>query len=149
MNTRNTIKIVAAIAFSTALYACNNGNNGKSGSEASQNPDARAEQVQQIDSVTDNSVSKPTVIDFYADWCGPCRQIAPLFDQLADKYDDRIVFKRVNVDESEQLAAQYGITSIPTFVFIDAQGNVVNKVVGADSESLTAAVKQLYDANNL
>lgn len=148
MNTMKSIKIVAAVIFAIALSACN-GDRGKSGSEASANHDAHASQVRQDDSVAGSPVSTPVAIDFYADWCGPCRQISPLFDQLADKYGDRIEFKRVNIDEDGQLAAQYGITSIPTFIFLDAEGNVVNKIVGADHESLTSAVKKLYEANNL
>lgn len=100
-----------------------------------------------MDSITNSVVKKPTVIDFYADWCGPCRQIAPLFEELESEYDEKVEFKRVNVDVDEQLAAQYDVVSIPTFVFLDADGNLINKVVGADAESLKANVKKLYDSN--
>jgi len=95
--------------------------------------------------VTNNAVNKPTVIDFYADWCGPCRQISPLFEELESEYGDSVQFRRVNVDANEQLAAQYGITSIPTFIFLDAEGRVVSSVTGADSAALQAEVRKLAE----
>lgn len=72
----------------------------------------------------------PVVIDFYADWCGPCRMVAPVFDALADKYDGKAKICKVNVDEQKQLAMTHRVMSIPTVIFMK-NGEVVDRVTGA------------------
>lgn len=73
---------------------------------------------------------KPMLIDFYADWCGPCRQILPYIAELAEQYSDRAVVARCNVDDCRLIAARHGVRNIPTVLFIK-NGQVVNKIVGA------------------
>lgn len=65
---------------------------------------------------------KPCIIDFYADWCGPCRQVAPILKDLAVLYKNDIVIYKVNVDQEQELAAAFGIRSIPTILFIPKTG---------------------------
>ena len=62
--------------------------------------------------------SKPAIVDFYADWCGPCRRLSPVLEKLAEKYKDKIVIYKVNTDKERELAAAFGITSLPILVFI-------------------------------
>lgn len=64
----------------------------------------------------------PAIIDFYADWCGPCRMVAPVLEELSEEYKDRIVVYKVNTDQEQELSAVFGIQSIPSFLFIDAAG---------------------------
>lgn len=66
--------------------------------------------------------TKPAIIDFYADWCGPCKKVAPILKELAGEYKDKIVIYKVNVDNEKELAAAFGIQSIPTMLFIPASG---------------------------
>lgn len=61
---------------------------------------------------------KPAIIDFYADWCGPCRMLSPTLESLAHKYKDKIIIYKVNTDMERELAAAFGITSLPTLLFI-------------------------------
>ena len=76
---------------------------------------------------------KPLVIDFWATWCGPCRMVAPIMSELAEKYDGKIVVGKCDVEESEDLAAQFSIRNIPTVIFMK-DGEVVDKLVGALSK---------------
>lgn len=70
---------------------------------------------------------KPVLVDFYAEWCGPCKLAAPIIDKLSGELADEIVIAKVDVDENNQLAAQYGVMSIPTvIVFKDGQPQQVN-----------------------
>jgi len=77
---------------------------------------------------------KLTMIDFWAEWCGPCRAIGPVVEELAKEYDGQVNVGKVNVDQNPQLSVNYGITSIPAIVFVKG-GKVVDKLVGAQPKS--------------
>jgi thioredoxin 1 len=90
--------------------------------------------------------NQPVVVDFYADWCGPCKMIEPVIHQLSEEYRGRVKFVKVDTDANQELAMQFGIMSIPTVMFF-SKGKVEDIVIGAvPSAVLKSKVESLSKA---
>ncbi len=92
-----------------------------------------SEPIHVKDDAFENTVLKsevPVVVDFWAPWCGPCKQVAPSLEKIAREYDGRLIVAKVNTDEDPEWASRFQVSGIPTMLFV-AQGKVVHEQVGA------------------
>lgn len=127
--------LVAVVLGAAALAACSNSHNNTSASDST-----RAAAVQQaIDqdspiAIVDNHIipvdDYGTVVDFYADWCPPCKKLKPIFDEFKQKYEGRLNFVTINVDQYQNLASTYNVSNIPTLLFISRDGKELGRMVG-------------------
>lgn len=87
---------------------------------------------------------KPLVIDFWAEWCGPCRTMSPIVDELAAEYEGKAVIGKCDVEENDDITMKYGVRNIPTIIFLKG-GEVVDKQVGACSkDALREKIEKLF-----
>lgn len=101
-----------------------------------------AANVDEFNEALEKAGSLLVVVDFYATWCGPCKIIAPKLEEFAERYADKIIVLKVDVDECEELAIKYNISSMPTFVFIK-NGSQVESFSGANADKLEKYIVQL------
>jgi putative thioredoxin len=110
-----------------------------------------SEAVQKIDATTENfmaavveaSSARPVLVDFWAPWCGPCRSLTPVLEQLADEYDGLFILAKVNTDEQPALASHFQIRSIPTVMLVH-RGEVVDQFMGVQPESMIREMLDRY-----
>jgi thioredoxin 1 len=86
---------------------------------------------------------KPCIIDFYADWCGPCKMVAPVLEELAKDYDGKLNVFKVNTEEEQELASAFGIKSIPSFLFVPAEGQPQMAMGALPKETFIKAFKDV------
>jgi thioredoxin 1 len=86
---------------------------------------------------------KPVLVDFWAEWCGPCRAVAPILEEIAAEYGDKIKVVKLNTDENQALAMQYGVTSIPTLNVYQG-GQVVKTIIGAKPKPMLLKELEQY-----
>jgi thioredoxin 1 len=84
----------------------------------------------------------PAIVDFYADWCGPCKAIAPALEELSEEYKDRLVIYKIDTDKEQELSSVFGIQSIPTLLFIPVEGNPMMQKGAVPKNTLKQVIDQ-------
>lgn len=141
---KNAFLVLFTMAVTVVMVACSSTNNETSGASASSTIDAPiTEQSAEVDSIQADSVAmqgvngskdKIVVLDFFATWCGPCKAMAPAMEKMEKKYAGKIEFRKVDVDQEPELAAQYNIRGVPTLVVLSPDGKILDSMVGAQTE---------------
>lgn len=88
---------------------------------------------------------KPCIIDFYADWCGPCKMVAPILEELSDEYDGKVDIYKVNTEQEQELAAAFGIRSIPSILFVPKEGEPQMAQGAMPKPSFKQAIKEVLN----
>lgn len=139
---------IAIAAFGTILMACGSGS-GKKSEKMEVKHLTKAEFLNRIYDYETNPSKfefkgdKPVLIDFYASWCGPCKMMAPVIEEIAREYEGKIEVYKVNVDDEQALAAKFNIRSIPTLLFIPKNG-MPQMIAGAmPKDTLKAKVNEV------
>ena len=87
--------------------------------------------------------TKPCIIDFYADWCGPCKMVSPVLEELAKEFDNKLDVFKVNTEEEQELASAFGIRSIPSFLFVPAEGQPQMAMGALPKDTFVKAFKEV------
>ena len=141
--------LIVSVMLTIGPGACSGGQNSSTSTSAvpSENYGTNDDDAQSPQTMVDEASASPQaseqvnenekiiVIDFFATWCGPCKALAPIMEKMEQKYGNRFNFKRIDVDEEPALAEQYQVSSIPTLVFINQEGEVLQQVVGLQDET--------------
>mgnify|MGYP003574330923 FL=1 len=91
--------------------------------------------------------SVPAIIDFYADWCGPCKIVAPILEELQDEYGDKLVIYKVNTEEQKELSSVFGIQSIPSLLFIPTDGQPQMAMGALPKDTFKQAISEVLSVN--
>ena len=118
--------VVVGMMLMLGVNSCVNKNNVKDDSSTQHEMNEK----KQSDSNRSGVAGKLVLLDFYATWCPPCKQMIPVMEKMEEKYGDRIVFKRIDVNENEELANKYNVQSIPNIVILSPENEILDNVVG-------------------
>lgn len=140
----NKIVITIAVLFAVFLNGCSQQNNGTTGNVIHLTNEQFKKMVfnYELNKEWKYLGNKPAIIDFYADWCGPCRTMSPRLEEIAREYAGKLIVYKVNTDKEQQLSTNLGIQSLPTLVFIPQNGNPQASTGAIPKESIVKVIHE-------
>lgn len=90
---------------------------------------------------------KPAIIDFYADWCAPCKMVAPILEELKEEYGDKLDIYKINTEQEQELAGMFGVQSIPSLLFVPAEGQPQMAMGALPKETFKKAINDVFNIN--
>lgn len=142
-------KIFLCMIALVAFVACNNKseNQNVEGNEPQTEAAVEAEEQSQDGWMKQTTLmaNKPMVVDFYATWCGPCKQLVPVLEELEKKYKDQVIFQRIDVDQRPELAQEFNIQAIPMLMFVTPKGDYQTIVGYQDAPVIDAKIAELLN----
>lgn len=148
-------KIIICLTALLVFAACNNkaenqGNNGaegENGTATTEMTDATDDKAEQDGwkKQTTLMANKPMVVDLFATWCGPCKELAPILDEIEKKHKGEVIFKRIDVDQEPELAMEFGVEAIPMLLFITPEGEYQSVVGLQEPAFIEAKIAQLLE----
>ena len=140
-------KIFLCMIALVALVACNNKseNQNVEGNEPQTEAAVEAEEQSQDGWMKQTTLmaNKPMVVDFYATWCGPCKELVPVLEELEKKYKDQVIFQRIDVDQRPELAQEFNIQAIPMLMFVTPKGDYQTIVGYQEAPVIDAKIAEL------
>ena len=146
-------KIIFCLTAVLMLAACNNKTENQDNNEAvgtdqkaqSEMPVASPDDEGQDEWIKQTTImsSKPMVIDFFATWCGPCKQLAPILDEIEKNHKNEVIFKRIDVDQEPELAQEFRVQAIPTLMFVTPKGEYQTIMGLQNAEVIEAKISEL------
>lgn len=136
-----SLKLLFVVAIGIFMFACK-------GNKETKTEEPVIPPVSTQTGVSDSvAASLPTVIDFYATWCPPCKALEPIMEQMKKKFEGKVNFKKVDVDQEKDVAMYYEIQSIPTLLYVTPSGNITRTVGLLSAQELEAQIVQLIEAS--
>ena len=146
-------KFIICLAAVLVLAACNNKNENQDNNDAvgtdqkaqSEMPVASPDDEGQDEWIKQTTImsSKPMVIDFFATWCGPCKQLAPILDEIEKNHKGEVIFQRIDVDQEPALAQEFRVESIPTLMFVTPKGEYQTLIGLKEPQVIEAKIAEL------
>ena len=146
-------KVIFCLAAVLMLAACNNRTENQENSGAntadetiqSEMPIANAEDEADSDWMKQSTImsAKPMVVDFFATWCGPCKQLVPILDEIEQNHKGEVIFKRIDVDKESELAQEFRIEAVPTLMFITPKGEYQTILGLQDAQVIEGKIAEL------
>lgn len=139
--------ITLLFACITAILSCGSGSIGQAGPEVIKLSTEEFNRKVSEKGIADFEYlgDKPAIVDFYADWCGPCKRVAPVLEEIAKEYAGEIYVYKVNVDDDPELAERFHIRSIPTIYFISADGEHTHKLGALSKKMIKETIATLFN----
>lgn len=141
-----SLKFLMCIAVGIMMMISANSCDNKKKAESKSSSQSESSEKQQMDKSKTDSSDKLVLIDFYATWCGPCKAMSPVMEQMEEKYGDRIEFKKVDVDQDGELAQKYNVESIPNIVILSPDDEVLENIIGyRDADDMDEILSKVLD----